>query len=97
LSADSWYSHVSIQGRVAEITDDPDLSGIDSLARHYTGEQYPVRDRARVDVRIDIERLHTWGEAAALCAPRRAPAVRGTAEWRSARSSRPRTRPPGPG
>lgn len=66
LSAESWYSHVSIQGRVAEITDDPDLSGIDSLARHYTGEQYPVRDRARVDVRIDIERLHTWGDAAAL-------------------------------
>ena len=66
LSAESWYSHVSIQGRVAEITDDPYLSGIDSLARHYTGEQYPVRDRARVDVRIDIERLHTWGDAAAL-------------------------------
>ena len=63
LAADDWYSHVSIQGRVVEIADDPDLSGIDALARHYTGGEYPVRDRARVDVWVEIEKVHTWGSA----------------------------------
>src|SRR5699024_10040903 len=66
LAAESWYSHVSIQGRVAQIPDAPYLPHIDSLAPHHTGDAYPVRDRARVDVRIDIERLRTWGDAAAL-------------------------------
>ena len=62
LSEESWYTHVSMQGTVAEITDDPDLAGIDALARHYTGAQYPVRDRPRVDVWVDIDRIHTWGD-----------------------------------
>ena len=64
LAADDWYSHVSIQGRVDRIADDPDLAGIDALARHYTGREYPVRDRARVDVWVTVERVHTWGSAA---------------------------------
>ena len=62
LAADDWYSHVSIQGRVVEIADDPDLSGIDALSRHYTGEPYPVRDRARVDAWVEIEHVHVWGQ-----------------------------------
>lgn len=62
LSEESWYTHVSMQGTVAEITDDPALAGIDALARHYTGAQYPVRDRPRVDVWVDIDRIHTWGD-----------------------------------
>lgn len=66
LAADSWYTHVSVQGRVVDIADDPDLSGIDSLSRHYTDEQYPVRDRARVDAWVEIEKIHTWGEAAQM-------------------------------
>ncbi|MBB1031965.1 PPOX class F420-dependent oxidoreductase [Dietzia sp. SLG310A2-38A2] len=64
LDADDWYSHVSIQGRITEIAEDPDLSGIDSLSRHYTDQPYPVRDRARVDAWVEIERVHTWGSAA---------------------------------
>jgi PPOX class probable F420-dependent enzyme len=32
LDADNWYTHVSLQGRVAEIADDPDLSGIDRIS-----------------------------------------------------------------
>lgn len=65
LDADSWYTHVSIQGRVAEIADDPDLEGIDRLSRHYGGNPYPVRDRARVNVWVTVDRWHGWGEAAA--------------------------------
>ena len=49
IASGDWYTHASIQGRVTEIADDPDLSGIDALARHYTGEPYPTRDRPRVD------------------------------------------------
>ncbi|WP_404850682.1 TIGR03618 family F420-dependent PPOX class oxidoreductase [Dietzia kunjamensis] len=49
IASEDWYTHASIQGRVVEIADDPDLSGIDALSTHYTGEPYPVRDRARVD------------------------------------------------
>src|SRR5699024_5810304 len=97
LSAESWYSHVSIQGRLASITHAPDLPCPDSLAPHYTGEKSPRPSSPRVAVRIDIERLHTSRDPAALCPPRRSPAARGTAGWRSARSWRPRPRPPGPG
>ncbi len=62
LDADSWYTHVSLQGRVAELRDDPDLTDIDRLARHYTGNQYPVRDRNRVSAWIEVLRWHGWGE-----------------------------------
>jgi PPOX class probable F420-dependent enzyme len=60
LDESSWYTHVSVQGRVAEIVDDPDLVDIDRIATHYTGGPYPTRDRKRVSVWIDIERWHGW-------------------------------------
>jgi PPOX class probable F420-dependent enzyme len=63
LDSDDWYTHVSMQGRVSEIQDDPDLSGIDRLSRHYTGNDYPVRDRKRVNAWIDVDRWHGWGSA----------------------------------
>lgn len=66
LDADNWYSHVSIQGRVVEIADDPDLSGIDAISRHYGGDQYPDRARGRVDAWVEIDQIHTWGDAALL-------------------------------
>ncbi|GAA4211975.1 PPOX class F420-dependent oxidoreductase [Actinocatenispora rupis] len=62
LAGDDWYTHVSIQGRVVEIADDPDLSGIDSLSEHYTGRPYPTRDRRRVNAWIEIDRWHGWGK-----------------------------------
>ena len=62
LDGDGWYTHVSIQGRVVKIADDPDLSGIDRLARHYTGRPYRNRDRGRVDAWIAIDSLHAWGD-----------------------------------
>ena len=64
LEESSWYTHVSVQGRVREFADDPDLSGIDRLSRHYTGKPYPTRDRPRVNAWIEIETWHGWGAAA---------------------------------
>ncbi|WP_225754403.1 PPOX class F420-dependent oxidoreductase [Actinotalea sp. Marseille-Q4924] len=63
LATDDWYTHVSVQGRVTSIEDDTDLVDIDRLSRHYGGNPYPVRDRARVSVRMRVERWHGWGAA----------------------------------
>ena len=63
LDEQSRYTHVSIRGRVVEIADDPDLEGIDRLSRHYTGDPYPTRDRARVSAWIEIDSWHGWGAA----------------------------------
>jgi hypothetical protein len=65
LGVDGWYDHVSVQGRVTELTDDADLADIDRIARHYTGNPYPVRDRRRVSAWIEIDRWHGWGAVAA--------------------------------
>lgn len=62
LDERSWYRHVSLQGSVT-LTPDPDLADIDRLARHYTGNQYPVRDRARVSARMTVASYHTWGRS----------------------------------
>jgi PPOX class probable F420-dependent enzyme len=59
---ESWYNHISIQGEVVEITDDTDLSGIDRLSQHYTGQPYPNRERPRVNAWIRIDRWHGWGD-----------------------------------
>ena len=61
MDPDNWITHVSLQGRVTEMVDDPDLVDIDRIARHYTGQQYAVRDRPRVTARIDVDRWHGWG------------------------------------
>ena len=61
LDESSWYTHVSVQGRVVEIADDPDLSGIDRLSTHYKGQPYPTRDRRRVNAWIEVDSWHGWG------------------------------------
>lgn len=63
LDEAGWYTHVSVQGRVTEMRDDLDLSDIDRLAKHYTGEPYRVRDRGRVSAWIEVDRWHGWGAA----------------------------------
>jgi PPOX class probable F420-dependent enzyme len=63
LDEAGWYTHVSVQGRVVEWRDDPDLQDIDRLADHYTGKPYRVRDRGRVSAWIEVERWHGWGAA----------------------------------
>lgn len=63
LDEAGWYTHVSIIGRVAEFRDDEGLADIDRLSRHYTGREYPTRDRGRVSAWVEIERWHGWGAA----------------------------------
>ncbi|MQA07972.1 MAG: TIGR03618 family F420-dependent PPOX class oxidoreductase [Pseudonocardiaceae bacterium] len=62
LAADSWYTHVSMQGRVVELRDDPDLVDIDRIAKHYIGDRYPKRERNRISAWIEIDRWHGWGK-----------------------------------
>ncbi|GLB62986.1 PPOX class F420-dependent enzyme [Dietzia sp. NCCP-2495] len=64
MEAGNWTTHVSIQGRVVEIVDDPNLEGIDSLAQHYTGQSYFNREDPRVDAWVEIDRVHVWGDLA---------------------------------
>jgi PPOX class probable F420-dependent enzyme len=63
LAADDWYTHVSLQGRVVELADDPDLVDIDRLSNHYGHGAYRNRTSKRVSARIQIERWHGWGAA----------------------------------
>ena len=60
LDGDTWYRHISIQGRVT-ITPDENLAGIDRLATHYTGSPYPNRDNPRFDAWLEIDSYHAWG------------------------------------
>jgi PPOX class probable F420-dependent enzyme len=64
LDGDQWYTHVSVQGRVVQIEEDPDLSTIDRISQHYMGQPYGVRDRKRVSAWIEIDRWHGWGALA---------------------------------
>lgn len=61
LASDNWHTHVSLQGKVVELVDDPELTDIDRLARQYTGEAYPVRGRRRISAWIEVDRWHGWG------------------------------------
>ncbi|MFC7892137.1 PPOX class F420-dependent oxidoreductase [Streptomyces sp. NPDC057381] len=61
LADDNWYTHVTLIGRVTDIRDDADLSGIDRLSRQYTGNPYPDRVRPRVSAWVEVERWHGWG------------------------------------
>ena len=63
LDEAGWYTHVSVVGRVVEMSEDPELAGIDRLARHYTGKPYANREDPRVDAWIEIDRYHGWGRA----------------------------------
>jgi PPOX class probable F420-dependent enzyme len=64
LDEASWYTHVSVQGRVVELRDDPDLADIDRLSTHYNGRPYPTRDRRRVSAWVEVDSWHGWGSAA---------------------------------
>ena len=63
LDADDWYIQVSLQGKVVEMRDDPDLSDIDQLSQHYTGHEYRNRRRKRISAWIEVDRWHGWGVA----------------------------------
>lgn len=57
---ESWYQHISLQGRVTDIHTDPDLSEIDRIAQHYTDEAYTARDMERVSIIVTIDRWFGW-------------------------------------
>ncbi|MGC0422032.1 PPOX class F420-dependent oxidoreductase [Embleya sp. AB8] len=61
LDEGNWYTHLSLVGHVDEIREDKDLVDIDRVARHYTGKEYPLRDRGRVSAWVRIDRWHGWG------------------------------------
>jgi PPOX class probable F420-dependent enzyme len=65
LGAESWYSHVSLVGRVREIRRDPDLADIDRLSQRYDGRPYGDRDRDSWTAIVEIARWHSWGSARA--------------------------------
>ncbi|MDT7615537.1 MAG: hypothetical protein QOF00_2984 [Pseudonocardiales bacterium] len=65
LDDDDWGTHVSVQGRIT-LSDDPNLASIDEIARHYTGQAYPIRDRERVVGVVEIQTWHGWGRFASL-------------------------------
>jgi PPOX class probable F420-dependent enzyme len=60
LKADDWYTHVSLQGRVVRLEDDPEMVDIDRIATHYMGQPYGNRDRGRVSAWIEVDTWHGW-------------------------------------
>lgn len=60
LTADNWYEHVSLIGRVRELRPDPDLADIDRIARRYTGSEYPDRQRDSWTAVIEVRSWHGW-------------------------------------
>lgn len=60
LDEATWYTHVSLLGRIVLIDDDSDLLGIDRLARRYTGNPFRNRDGKRVSAWLEPERWHGW-------------------------------------
>ncbi len=64
LAVDDWYVHVSMQGRVVEMSDDEGLAGIDRLSQHYRGRDYTERRRGRVNAWVEVDRWHGWGQVA---------------------------------
>ncbi|KMO69153.1 PPOX class F420-dependent oxidoreductase [Mycolicibacterium obuense] len=61
LDSEDWYTHVTVIGRVTRMYDDDGLADIDALSRHYSGQEYPQRDRRRVSAVIQVDRVHGWG------------------------------------
>ncbi|MEV6205618.1 PPOX class F420-dependent oxidoreductase [Kitasatospora sp. NPDC051914] len=61
LDEDSWYTHLSLVGRVTEMYDDTGLTDIDRLSRRYLGHDYTQRGRGRVTAWIEVDRWHGWG------------------------------------
>jgi PPOX class probable F420-dependent enzyme len=63
LDERSWYSHISLIGRVVSIEDDPGLTDIDRLAVRYTGQPFRRREAKRVTAWLVPERWHGWSDA----------------------------------
>jgi PPOX class probable F420-dependent enzyme len=58
---DSWYTHLSLIGSVAEIRTDPDMIDLDALSHRYRGRPYDrYEGHSLVTVLVDVERWHSW-------------------------------------
>ena len=55
LDESDWHTHVSVTGHVEQMREGTDLAGIDRLARKYTGQPYPQRDRPRISAWIALD------------------------------------------
>lgn len=62
LDAESWYTHLTLVGRVVELREDAGLADIDRLSRHYGGQPYADRTSPRWSAVVEVERWHGWGE-----------------------------------
>ena len=56
-----WYRHVSLQGRVVEISPTRSSTDIDRISSHYRGEPYPNRTSPRTSAWIEIDHLARVG------------------------------------
>lgn len=65
LDEASWYTHVSLIGRVEEMYADDGLVDIDRLSTHYGGSPYPDRESPRTTAWMSIDTWHGWGAARA--------------------------------
>lgn len=63
LGKDDWSRHVSLTGRVVSLQPDPELEGINRLARQYTGQPFPLRGGRRVNGWVEIDSWHAWAGA----------------------------------
>ncbi len=61
LDRDSWYTHLTLLGRVTEIREDVGLVDINRLAQHYIDRDYPDQERTRFTAVMQVERWHGWG------------------------------------
>jgi PPOX class probable F420-dependent enzyme len=60
LDKDSWYRHVTVEGRVVSLEQDPDAGVIDRMSRRYSGEAYSQRDQTRWSAWIEVDAWHGW-------------------------------------
>ncbi len=65
LDEDSWYTHVSLMGRVEGLIPDAGHVDIDRLSRHYGGNPYPDHESPRTSCWLVVEKWHGWGAAKA--------------------------------
>ena len=63
LDEASWYTHVSLVGRVEEMYDDEGLVDINRISNHYTDRDYPDQQSPRISAWMSIDTWHGWGAA----------------------------------
>jgi PPOX class probable F420-dependent enzyme len=61
ILADSWYSHVSLLGRIVDVRDDTDLAVLDRLSERYWGKPYTNRELVCIAAWTRIDRYHSFG------------------------------------